>query len=297
MQNAINHGAYTRTYSAQVIMVLVLALGLSVPIHLGLLSGAKSLLLSSIFHGSDEATLIANASSKSAPLAGDFSNAFAWLLRAPTLSSTGEDIRINAHVALGMVSGSLGIFFALFLSGFLAPQSGLISAHVQSLQAHYRVPEEAIAHNGFAKFGYFMRRYFAHRYSNDVSGLAYMGAAMLIAVIGLRGLKIIPPTQPTPVLSAISLEFCLLMLLGITLYFTPEENEDLIVGASHQHHAIAHQPVTMQPPQIVVPEGTMLVSETERIHIPEALIRHVMMDIMRESMDTARSVESKTAQN
>ncbi len=69
----------------------------------------------------------------------------------------------------------------------------------------------------------FMSQFFAVRYSNSVNGLAYTGAALLIIAIGLRGLKFIPPAHPSLILAAITVEFSLLILLGITLYFQQEE--------------------------------------------------------------------------
>lgn len=69
----------------------------------------------------------------------------------------------------------------------------------------------------------YMTRHFAEKYANNVQGFAYGGAAILIVVIGIRGLKFIPPTQPSVLLAAISLEFTLLTLLAVTLYYTEEE--------------------------------------------------------------------------
>jgi hypothetical protein len=69
----------------------------------------------------------------------------------------------------------------------------------------------------------YMTRHFAEKYGNNVQGFAYGGAAILIVVIGIRGLKFIPPTQPSILLAAISLEFTLLLLLSITLFYTEEE--------------------------------------------------------------------------
>ena len=69
----------------------------------------------------------------------------------------------------------------------------------------------------------YMTRHFAEKYSNNVQGFAYAGAAILIVVIGIRGLKFIPPTQPSVLLAAITLEFTMLMLLAITLFYTEEE--------------------------------------------------------------------------
>jgi hypothetical protein len=69
----------------------------------------------------------------------------------------------------------------------------------------------------------YMTRHFAEKYSNNVQGFAYGGAAFLIVVIGIRGLKFIPPTQPSVLLFAISLEFTMLCLLAVTLFYTEEE--------------------------------------------------------------------------
>jgi hypothetical protein len=69
----------------------------------------------------------------------------------------------------------------------------------------------------------YMRFYFTVKYSNAVLGLVYMGAAVLIIIIGLRGLKFIPPTQPSLVLFALGLEFTLLVTYAITLMYTKQE--------------------------------------------------------------------------
>lgn len=69
----------------------------------------------------------------------------------------------------------------------------------------------------------YMTRHFSEKYSNNVQGFAYGGAAILIVIIGIRGLKFIPPTQPSILLAAITLEFTMLMLLAVTLFYTEEE--------------------------------------------------------------------------
>ena len=69
----------------------------------------------------------------------------------------------------------------------------------------------------------YMVRHFSEHYSNNVQGFAYGGAAILIVIIGIRGLKFIPPTEPSILLAAISLEFTMLLLLAINLYYTEEE--------------------------------------------------------------------------
>jgi hypothetical protein len=69
----------------------------------------------------------------------------------------------------------------------------------------------------------YMVRHFSEKYSNNVQGFAYGGAAILIVVIGIRGLKFIPATEPSVLLFAISLEFTMLLLLAVTLFYTEEE--------------------------------------------------------------------------
>lgn len=76
-------------------------------------------------------------------------------------------------------------------------------------------------------FGKGLRLYMAHhfteRYANNVTGMAYGGAAFLIVAVGIRGLKFIPPTKPSFILLAIFLEFTMLSLLAVTLFYTEEE--------------------------------------------------------------------------
>jgi hypothetical protein len=69
----------------------------------------------------------------------------------------------------------------------------------------------------------YMSHHFTGKYANNVQGAAYVGAALLIIVIGVRGLKFIPPEMPSPLLFSLFLEFSLLVLLGVTLIYTEEE--------------------------------------------------------------------------
>lgn len=71
---------------------------------------------------------------------------------------------------------------------------------------------------------FYMREYFTERYSNTVLGFVYMGAAILIIVIGIRGLKFLPSTDPSIVLGALGLEFMLLITYAmVMIYGKPEE--------------------------------------------------------------------------
>jgi hypothetical protein len=70
-----------------------------------------------------------------------------------------------------------------------------------------------------------MRYYFTVKYSNTILGFVYIGAAVLIIMIGLRGLKFIPSTQPSFVLFALGLEFSLLITYAVTLMYSRNEDE------------------------------------------------------------------------
>ena len=71
----------------------------------------------------------------------------------------------------------------------------------------------------------YMRFYFTIKYSNVVLGLVYIGASVLIVTVGLRGLKFIPPTQPSYVLFALGLEFSLLLTFAITTIYSRQDEE------------------------------------------------------------------------
>jgi len=71
--------------------------------------------------------------------------------------------------------------------------------------------------------GTYMRFHFTEEYSNTVTGMAYGGAAFLIFVVGIRGLKFISATRPSFVLFALGVEFTMLVLLATTMVFTVEE--------------------------------------------------------------------------
>ncbi|MFZ9977449.1 MAG: hypothetical protein ACO3GR_05110 [Candidatus Kapaibacteriota bacterium] len=69
----------------------------------------------------------------------------------------------------------------------------------------------------------YMSHHFTESYANTVTGLAYFGAAILIIIIGIRGLKFIPATRPSLILGAIFLEGAMLALMAFTLLYTQEE--------------------------------------------------------------------------
>lgn len=75
----------------------------------------------------------------------------------------------------------------------------------------------------FSGLRLYMAHHFTEKYSNNVTGFAYGGAALLIIAVGVRGLKFIPATRPSLILFAILMEFTMLALLAFTLYYTEEE--------------------------------------------------------------------------
>jgi len=79
----------------------------------------------------------------------------------------------------------------------------------------------------------YMKFYFTVKYSNAVLGFVYIGAAVLIIVVGLRGLKFIPPTQPSIVLFSLGLEFTLLVVYAFSLIYTKQDEENEKLHKSH----------------------------------------------------------------
>lgn len=69
----------------------------------------------------------------------------------------------------------------------------------------------------------YMRNYFTVEYGNPMLGIVYIGAAMLIIVIGLRGLKFIPASEPSIVIFALGLEFVLLITYALTVIYSRDE--------------------------------------------------------------------------
>jgi hypothetical protein len=84
---------------------------------------------------------------------------------------------------------------------------------------------------------FYMREYFTDRYSNAVLGLVYMGAAVLIIVIGMRGLKFLPATDPSVVLSALGLEFILLVTYAAILMYGRNEDQTTSLASLSASHS------------------------------------------------------------
>lgn len=91
--------------------------------------------------------------------------------------------------------------------------------------------------------GKFMAYKFIPKYANKVMGIVYLGAAILIIIVGLRGLGSLAGTvgiipsfligpdnkiDPYWVMFALLLEFSMLLILGIVTFYTPSEYIDII---------------------------------------------------------------------
>jgi hypothetical protein len=67
------------------------------------------------------------------------------------------------------------------------------------------------------------------RYENNVNGLAYLGAGILIFLIGLRGLSIIGRENQMPIVLSLEIEFTIIATLGLLLFYKPEESSKMAV--------------------------------------------------------------------
>ena len=132
--------------------------------------------------------------------------------------------------------------------------------NIESVQSEIQSINSAQAYLGgkgswLAGLNTYMKFHFVEEYANKVQGLAYGGAAFLIIVVGIRGLKFIPATKPSFILFALGVEFTMLVLLATTLIFTEEEERtdrilkqmvDAVKGGKGRQ-AVAELEANMQP--------------------------------------------------
>jgi hypothetical protein len=71
---------------------------------------------------------------------------------------------------------------------------------------------------------YYLRVYYTQQYGNAILGWVYVGAAVLIIIIGVRGLKFIPASSPSIILFALALEFVMLIFYAITVIYSKQED-------------------------------------------------------------------------
>lgn len=155
----------------------------------------------------------------------------------------------------------------------------------------------------------YMAHHFTEKYANNVTGLAYGGAAILIIAIGIRGLKFIPAQQPSIILLAIFLEFSMLSLLAITLIYTEEEERmdkmlkkmedaskgqlEVLRGQQHDIHQLSNALVG-QTAEIIKNRVERAIEEymTSGNNIEQEIaqqIAHKVLVSMRESADSPSS--------
>jgi len=121
----------------------------------------------------------------------------------------------------------IGIFFSLGYPSLGETLKRLNAWHdseqIERLEKEYKGdPEDLKNKRPFARW---MISEITYQYENNAQAMAYVGAAILIALIGLRGIKFIPKNEPTAILLALELEFSLLLLLGMVIFFKPEERK------------------------------------------------------------------------
>jgi hypothetical protein len=68
------------------------------------------------------------------------------------------------------------------------------------------------------------------KYENNVNGLAYLGAGILIFLIGLRGLGIIGKDNQLPIVISLEIEFTVIATLGLLLFYKPEDSTRMNVN-------------------------------------------------------------------
>ena len=103
--------------------------------------------------------------------------------------------------------------------------------------------------NPFIPLTFYFRYHITAVYGNLIQGLVAGGAAVLIFVIGLRGLKLIPAEEPSMILMALSLEFILLIVLMFSFAGSAQEERlDRVVKEleAEQRDAINQQTDALQ---------------------------------------------------
>lgn len=111
-----------------------------------------------------------------------------------------------------------------FVKEWKMPPDEIISLRKALLWLHSSGFSDAF--RSFSAITFFLKFYITKKYSNLILGTVYFGAAVLIIVIGLRGLKFIPASEPSLVFFALGLEFSLLVVYAVTLMYGKEGEEE-----------------------------------------------------------------------
>ena len=91
-------------------------------------------------------------------------------------------------------------------------------------------PAERAEFLGKNPFSQWMVADIVRRYENNVNGFAYLGAGILIFLIGLRGLGIIGREHPLPIVLSLEIEFTIIASLGLLLFYKPEESSKMTLS-------------------------------------------------------------------
>lgn len=108
---------------------------------------------------------------------------------------------------------------------------------------------EGRSRNPIHPLKFYFRYHISPKYGNLIQGLVSGGAAILIFVIGLRGLKLIPPEEPSLILMSLSIEFILLIILMINFAGSAQEERlDRVLKEleAEQRDAIGKQTESLQ---------------------------------------------------
>lgn len=141
---------------------------------------------------------------------------------------------------LALFRGRLHAAAGAFLSGTgIAPDFG------RQLR---RLPNTWLARYGTARraFAGYMREDFIPSYKNNVTAIAFIGTAFLIAVIGLRGIKFMVPHQPDLILIAIMVEVAVLTLLGTVTWYERQAEAEKVKTIAVTQKDLSYDEVVRQ---------------------------------------------------
>jgi len=96
----------------------------------------------------------------------------------------------------------------------------ILTAETRSGTLRELFGDEVRAYGFFTGFGRFMQKVFVPTYKHHVQSFVLGAAGILVVTVGLRGLGVLPVLI---VYLALALEFTLLVLWAITVYYTEEE--------------------------------------------------------------------------
>lgn len=129
----------------------------------------------------------------------------------------------------------------------------------------------------------YMRTYFTIEYGNPMLGIVYIGAAILIIVIGLRGLKFIPASEPSIIIFALGLEFVLLILYALTVIYSRDEEQggSIETGGGSQAAATALEAISSSLQSLVSRERSGFAGPSSPAAPPSSVNSREVENILR----------------